>query len=106
MFCDFTRFYRRFYTILGSKTADDVVFGQNSSMERTWRAGCTSKPLHRANLLPQHCSRQSFEPESHVQSGVRPYRKHYSGLTTAVQTQQTTDESNYFFGSQATGKGT
>lgn len=55
-----------FVLISGSKTADDVVFGQNSSVERTWCAGSTSKPLHRANLLPQHCSRQSFEPESHV----------------------------------------
>lgn len=52
--------------ISGSKTADDVVFGQNSSMERTWCARRASKPLHRANLLPQHCSRQSFEPQSHV----------------------------------------
>lgn len=52
--------------ILGSKTADDVVLGQNSSMERTWCARRTSKPLHRANLLPQHCSRQSSEPKSYV----------------------------------------
>lgn len=81
--------------ISGSKTADDVVFGQNSSMERTWCARRASKPLHRANLLPQHCSRQSFEPQSHVQGCVRPYRKYHSRLATAVQAQQTTDEFDY-----------
>lgn len=73
--CHILHFYKKYLdykstilllNFLGSKTADDVVFGQNSSVERTWCARCTSKPLHRANLLPQHCSRQSFEPESHV----------------------------------------
>lgn len=68
----------------GAKTVDDVVFGQNSSMERTWRTRCAPKPLHRANLLPQHCPRQSVKPEPYVQSGLRSYRKSYSGFAAAI----------------------
>lgn len=52
--------------LTGPKTADDVVFGQNSSLERTWRARCTLELLHRANLLPQHRSWQSIEPKPYV----------------------------------------